>query len=32
MPGLIMENVYSWLSKIGSLALAQEIKNHREKK
>ena len=28
MQGLVMENVYGWLAKIGSLALAQEIKNN----
>lgn len=27
--GLAMENVYSWLAKIGSLALLQEIKNYK---
>jgi len=27
--GLMMENVYSWLAKIGNLALAQEIKHYR---
>ncbi|MDE0092070.1 MAG: glutamate--cysteine ligase, partial [Oligoflexia bacterium] len=26
--GLVMENVYSWLAKIGSLALYEEMKNY----
>ena len=29
--GLIMENVYGWLAKIGNLALAQEMKNSQDK-
>ncbi|MCY4321054.1 MAG: glutamate--cysteine ligase [Bdellovibrionaceae bacterium] len=29
MKGLAMENVYSWLAKIGSLALLQEMKNYK---
>ena len=29
--GLVMENVYGWLAKIGNLALAQEIKHYHSK-